>query len=262
MADIEQDSAFDGASDFGEDAAGGVEDAAVAAVETVGDEVARLQHGEDLRERGEGAADVDHEGEAGGVGGFTGKGEGAEVVFAGDVAGEADFDAEDDVAVLFDGAEGEFGVGVADIEEFAPGVVVGVSGLSNYGDIEEGIHAGFYLAHDVLAEAGKGVGAGGTGVDDGGGAFGDAVGVGRDAEGSDAVVDMNVHVYEAGGDDFVAGVEDAAGFGGGDVGGEAGNLAGADGNVGFSGEVLGGVDDAAAADEEVVGGSGLRGSGL
>lgn len=213
VAYVKADAVGDDFTDFGQDAHVGVHDAAFAGAIGMGDDVAFSEEVENFGEGRKCAADVDHERKADGVGCFAGHAEGLEVMAAGDVFGETDLDAEDDVAIRFDGFDGELGIGEAEVDQLAPGVVGGEGGLADDGDIEKGHDARVDDVDDVLAQAGKCVRAGGTGVDDCGDAFGDAVGIGGNAEGGDAIVDVNVDVDEAGGYEFASRVDDLAGLG-------------------------------------------------
>ena len=252
VADVEVDARVDRCEDLVENAPFGGQNAAFAAPEAMGDDVAGFEQLQDFRHARMGAADVDHEREVDGVGGLTRATQGFEVVLACDVAGQADLDAEDRIAMALDGLRCEIGVGIAQIEELAPGVVGRERGLADDGDVEQREDARIGDVDDVLAQAGEGVGARGAGVDDRGHAFGDTVGIGRNTERSDAVIDMDVDIDPAGRDDAAGGVDDMEGVGGGDRVREPRDLAVRDGDVLDLRQPLSWIDDASAFHQQVI----------
>src|SRR5260370_35158302 len=63
---------------------------------------------------------------------------------------------------------------------------------------------------------------------------------------------MHVYIDEARCDEEASGIDDLQGFGGGDVGRDLGDLAVADGDVAHRTEIVLGVDDVAALDQQVI----------
>src|SRR5262249_28730800 len=116
-----------------------------------------------------------------------------QIVLTGDVLAQPNLNAQDDVPVLFDRADGELGIGVAQIEQLAKRIGIGQRGLTDDRDIEQGINPGLSHPYYVLREPGESVSSGGTRIHDGGGTFGNAVRICRYAQGRDAIV--NVHMY-------------------------------------------------------------------
>ena len=105
----------------------------------------------------------------------------------------------------------------------------------------------------VLPEPWKCVGSGGACIDHSGGALGNAIRIRGYAKRGDAIIYVDMHIYQSRRHDHSSRIQDLARLRFGDVGCHARNFALADGNVSFGGEVLGWIDHAASADQKIVG---------
>src|SRR5918994_2015562 len=254
MANVQDQAARLQLPDVGVHLAVVVDDFHVAAGEAVGEDVAWTQVGGDLVEGRWADADVGHQGEADAVGELPRFGEGGDADAAGGAGVDACLDAEDQVAV-----------GIDDFRRQVDVPVVGVGELptrrdeADRGEVEQGVGAAAGAVHDVLAEAGEGVGAGAADVEPGRHAAPSSDWVGLDAPVGDAPVDVSVEVDEARRHDMATGVDGLPRPGAGERWFDGGNPAVADADVEPPDEAAAGVDDLAAADDDVVA---LHGSSL
>lgn len=163
------------------------------------------------------------------------------------------------------GAEADAGLGDA-VAIVADGHGAGAEHEADLGELFAGAALGDGADGVDLAGGGAGLAADefdlGVGVE-GGGGVGHA-GDGREAAGDRGgtagldgfalllagLAEVDVHVDEAGGEDFVGGVDGVVGFGAGEVGADGGDAAVFDGEVGAFVAVGGGVDEAGVGDED------------
>ena len=199
-----------------------------------------------------------HERQLYGVGCLAGEAQRRHIVIARHAARQANFHSQDHVAVLLDRADREFRIGVAQIHQFAPRVVVGKGRLADHGNIEQREDASIDGINHQAPESGEGVRARRTGVQYGGGAFRDAVGIGWDGERRNAVINVDVNVDQSRGNDLAARVHDDARIGLRNGGSDRRHFVPRNRNVAHRGERLRGIDHLSALDQQIVLGRGSR----
>ena len=231
-------------------------------VKRVRDHVAFLEKLQDLRQRGNGVDGMNHERQLDGIGRLAGNAQGRHIVFAGHAAREADFQAQNHVPILLDGANGQLRVGEAQVDQLAPGTVVRHGCLADHGNVQQRIDARIDGVDHHAPEAGKGVRARRTGIQCGGDAFGDAVRIGGDGKRRDTIVDMNVNVDQARGHDIPARVDDDSRLALRNAGGDRRHFVPGDRDVTNGGERLRRIDHVSALDEQIVLRRGSRGLGF
>ena len=112
-------------------------------------------------------------------------------------ASEPYLHAHDHVPVPFYGLSRQGRVGVAQVEQFTPRVVLREGRLSDHRNIQQGEDTGLGGIDDVLAEPWECVCSRGARVNCSGHALGDAVGIRGYAQRCDAVVHMGVDIDPA-----------------------------------------------------------------
>ena len=251
-AGIEEDAGVVGVPGLGPELTFGVQDGMGVAVEDVGGYVSGPEVLEDPCHGQGGFHDVDHDFDAGLVTDSAGHLHGGNGVGGGGaVGGEAHLDAEDDVAVFLDAADGLFFPGETKVfhvryrQDRSDDAAHG-------GEVDEGQDPSVDLVNDVAPEATEVYPAGGAGIDAGGDAGSGANDVwvyvpGVQSEGLGAV-DIN----KARGHQVAGGVDNPGGAFGGEVRGHGGYEVVLEGNVCNGIERLGGVYYPAALKEQVI----------
>ena len=166
---------------------------------------------------------------------------------------DAHFDREDPIAMLVDDTNGRCGIDQRHVE------VQLVAVIPDDRDIQHRVDAKRRRVDDELSKAEEGVGAGRSRVDGrrDAGWKSDRIRIHRN--GIPVPVEVRVHVDQPGGHQLAASVEHLASPGGRNVRRDGGDLSVRDGDIALAGQLLRGVDDAAALDQQIVGSRRLAG---
>ena len=216
----------------------------------VGEDIARAQEIEEVREIARRRADMAHDARPlpRHLGGAEGAAQGLEPVLADHGVGDADLDAEHQVGVLRHRLGGALHVGVVDIQHLAGGKPTRQADARNVDEAEE---AGARLGHREVLERAEGVPAAIAGGYRGGGGGDGHQLVGGQPQ-AQVRHEMGMQIHQAGCHELPRRIDPLHAPGGGNAGREPGDLAEPDADVQAAAEALAGVQHLAPRDDEVV----------